>query len=66
MSMEKSLSGDNKNYWEFVDRTTRQVDAWPPWMRGATTSDIAVAPSEKHSAPAEANAIKRADRTEKG
>jgi hypothetical protein len=46
MKMEKSMKNpDDKRFWEFVDKTAREVEAWPQWMKGGE-------PTGKQEAPA--------------
>lgn len=30
----KMDDAESREYWEFVERTAREVETWPTWMRG--------------------------------
>lgn len=48
MSTKRSLmTPTDKRYWEFVERTAREVANWPSWMRGSTVEDAKESSSER-------------------
>lgn len=34
----KKDSAESREYWEFVEKTAREVETWPAWMRGGDRS----------------------------
>ncbi|MCB1018319.1 MAG: hypothetical protein H6509_02540 [Bryobacterales bacterium] len=33
-SLKNKSTEELKQYWDFVERTAKEVDAWPAWKRG--------------------------------
>ena len=52
MKMEKSMrTPEDKRFWEFVDKTAREVEAWPQWMKGGASADKQEATSKSAQSP---------------
>lgn len=63
MANFRSMDTDaNKNYWRFVERTSRDVAKWPDWKKGGGQST----PREQTAAPQRQPSEREARKNEQG
>jgi hypothetical protein len=35
--VRNTRSKESREFWEFVENTSRKVESWPDWMKGGST-----------------------------